>query len=378
MGFMPSVDANVNSIERSLNNCSFPTIHEDLQARAARRLAAKRAQKLVGDVVRKQGAGSLRRGAIAASAERVAPVSVGTSAGLGLAFPDLIPAKPYCADRLADGLQIRSRDFALGKRHLQLNGPGSYRWMVHDIDRPGAYFAHDDANLAPPNVIMVNKANGHAHAAYLMATPIARHALARLEPLRFFASVERGTARRLSADRCYTGLIAKNPLHPDWLVEWRRDAPYTLGELADQLFEADTRPDPRIDCTFGAGRNVAVFDQLHTVAYREVLMFKRRGADFGEWLDRCIKMALDLNLQFPQAMALSEVRAIAKSVAKWTWKHFSVEKFIARQSRLGKRGNAVRWAGHQSAERLRPWEAMGISRRTFYRRKATPLAGAII
>ena len=31
-----------------------------------------------------------------------------------------------------------------------------------------------------------------------------------------------------------------------------------------------------------------------------------------------------LNQQFPRALKLSEVRAIAKSVAKWTWRKFSV------------------------------------------------------
>ena len=291
------------------------------------------------------------------------------STGLRQDFPNLIPSRPYCADDLSDGLQIRSKPHALRKRHLQLNGPSSFQWMPHDIDRSGAYFAHDEANLPPPNVIMVNPENGHAHAAYLMESPVARHNMARLEPLRFYAACERGVARRLDADRCYTGLIAKNPIHKDWRTEWRRERPYTLAEIESHLFERDMRPDPTPETTFGAGRNVTVFDELRHIAYREVRAFKRDGAGFDQWFDRCIKLAMALNMQFPRAMKISEVRAIAKSVAKWTWRHFSVEKFIARQSHLGKLSAAKRWAGHVSLSKLQPWKTMGISRASYFRRK---------
>lgn len=289
--------------------------------------------------------------------------------GLSQSFAQLIPTRPYCADNLADGLQIRKKAVALKKRHLQLNGPASFTWMIQDIDRPGAYLAHDDANLPPPNVIMVNRANGHAHSAYLMASPVARHNCARVEPLRFFATVERGVARRLEADRSYVGLIAKNPVHTDWMVEWLRDEPYTLHELEGHLFERDMRPDPTPETTWGAGRNVTVFDELRTIAYREVRAFKRDGASFDAWLDRCVKIALALNMQFPHAMKISEVRAIAKSVAKWIWKRFSIESFVSRQSHLGKIANAKRWAGHTAVETTKPWKAEGISRATWYRRK---------
>jgi len=300
--------------------------------------------------------------------------------GLRQDFPNLVPNKPYCADNLADGLQIRKKAVALQRRHLQLNGPASFQWMAHDIDRPGAYFAHGDANLPPPNIIMVNPDNGHAHTAYLMASPIARHNFARVEPLRFYAACERGVGRRLEADRLYTGLITKNPMHDHWRVEWRRNEPYTLAEIEGNLFERDMRPDLTPKTTFGAGRNVTVFDELRAIAYREVRAFKRDGARFEAWLDRCVKIALGLNMQFPSVMKLSECRAIAKSVAKWTWRYFSVEKFIARQTHLSRRAHALRW-GNDSAEKLQPWKAIGISRATYYRRKReqqsrlTPVAG---
>ena len=128
-------------------------------------------------------------------------------------FAELIPPKPYCCDYPEHGLKIRTHAAALKRRHIQFNGPNTFSWMLHDIDRSDAYFAHADACLPPPNIIALNPENGHGHSAILLATPVARHSASRLAPLRFFADVERGFARRLGADRRYTGLIAKNPLH---------------------------------------------------------------------------------------------------------------------------------------------------------------------
>jgi len=286
------------------------------------------------------------------------------------AFAALIPARPYCADALEDGLQIRKKAEALKKRHLQLNGRASFQWMPHDIDRSDAAQAHEVACLPPPNVIAINPENGHAHCAVLLANPVARHAASRLEPLRFFAAVERGIARRLGADRLYTGLIAKNPLHEHWLVEWRREEPYSLPELAEFLTPEEMNPDISHSETMGVGRNCTVFEDLRHIAYREVREFKRAGRSMDEFAARLERVALGINLQFPEALKLSEIRAIVKSVTRWTWMRFSLEGFSERQSFLGQRGMAKRWEGHIAESTTKPWETMGISRRTYYRRKA--------
>jgi hypothetical protein len=260
-------------------------------------------------------------------------------ASLSQAFPDLIPAKPYCADYLEEGLFIRVKSMALRRRHLQINGPSTFTWMPHDIDSAGAYYAHDDANVPQPNVIMVNPENGRAHSAYLLANPVARHSASRVGPLRFYGAVERGIARRLGADRRYTGLIAKNPLHSDWQVEWRREQPYTLPELADWLFDSNMAPDRSAQTTLGAGRNVTVFDELRAFAYRVVMRFKRDdagAAGLAAFRARLESVALGINMQFPEALNLTEVRAIAKSVARWTWSRFTSEKFSCLQSHRAK------------------------------------------
>ena len=285
-------------------------------------------------------------------------------------FDKLIPLRPFCADDLADGLQIRKRETAVQKKHIQLNGPTAYRWLVHDIDRADAYFAHRDAVLAEPNFIAINRDNGHAHTAALLAVPVAKHQNARLEPLRYFAAVERGYTRRLAADRGYAGLIVKNPMHPVWRVEWRNETATTLEMLASWLDPVDMMPETSLDTTTGAGRNVTIFDDLRTFAYHEVIKFKRAGMSFDEFRVRLEQVALGINHQFPLTLPFSEIRTIAKSVCKWTWAHFSIEKFAELQAERGRRGMAKRWAGHVSADKSRPWVVEGKSRRTWFRRKA--------
>jgi hypothetical protein len=121
-----------------------------------------------------------------------------------------------------------------------------------------------------------------------LGTPVARHSAARVAPLRLFAAVERGIARRVGADRQYGGLIGKNPLHRAWRVEARREQPYSLHELSDWLFADDMKADSAIDTTAGAGRNVTLFDELRAVAYREVRSFRRADADnTRDRRDRC-------------------------------------------------------------------------------------------
>jgi hypothetical protein len=184
------------------------------------------------------------------------------------------------------------------------------------------------------------------HSAVLLAMPVARHAAARVEPLHFYGAVERGIARRIGADRHYTGLITKNPVHAHWRVEWRRDEAYNLPELADWLFPEDMQPDFYVEQTLGAGRNCIVFDELRLIAYREVRAFKRTGS-LDAFRSRLEGVAIGINMQFPVALRLAEVRGIARSVAKWTWRQFSNEKF----SELQRHRASCRWANHVSAEK---------------------------
>lgn len=311
-------------------------------------------------------------------ARRKPGAAAGAAAGIGHnspsklpeLFPELVPAKPYCANDLAKGLIIRSKSTALKMRHLQLNVPGIVRWIVHDLDYPcGGIYAYRDVCLPVPNIVVTNPTNGHAHGMVLLRTPVLVHSGARIGPLAYLAAIERGMARRLEADRGYVGLVAKNPFHNQWKVEWARDEPFTLHELDDSLHFTDKRPEPSISSTFGFGRNCTCFDAVRHVAYREVLDAKRAGSSESEFQDRLKSVAQSVNSKFSVPLPSSEIRAIAKSIAKWTWRKFSPEELSKRKSQLGKRGAAKRWAHHEAVEKTKPWEDTGISRSTWYRRR---------
>ncbi len=307
--------------------------------------------------------------------ERTAVSQLGQVAEAGCSvlratFPDHLPRRPYCTNSLRDRIFAKDKFEAIRHRYISLNGPTSLAWMPFDVDHAGAYFADDDANLPPANVVMVNPMNGRAHLAYLLAKPVHKYDAARRDPINYYAAVERGFTRRLGADPFYVGLIQKNPVHADWAVEWRRDEPYTLDQLDDWLFERDKRFDPTAREQFGVGRNCTTFDELRAFAYREVLEFKSEGASLADFQKRLEAVALGINRQFQVPLPFSEIRATAKSVSKWTWGRFSPERFSKIQSHRGKIGMAKRWAGHVAESTTNPWEALGISRRTYYRKKA--------
>jgi hypothetical protein len=299
------------------------------------------------------------------------PVSeiVSGANGLRQAFPDLIPSKPYCTDHPQHGVIIRPRATALKRRHVQLNGKQATVWLAFDVDRPTAYFAARDADLPVPNFIAENPDNGHAHLAYLLAVPVQQFDVSRLAPIRYAADVQRGLRRRLDADAGYVGLIAKNPLHADWRVEWH-DEPYDLGELACHLTKADMRGEVRREREAGLGRNVSIFDSLRYWAYEHVRAHKAAGRSQSDWFDLCLYVAGQHNAGFYTPLPQSEVRLIAKSVARWTWVHFDAATFSKIQSLRGKRSMTKRWAGHIAESTTKPWLDLGISERTYYRRKA--------
>lgn len=296
-------------------------------------------------------------------------MAISDSRGLAPRFPGLIPSKPYCSNNIERGVIVRPSAEALKYRHIQLNHPSAAQWLTFDYDRAGGYYADDDANLPPANIVAINPENGRAHLSYLLEIPVARHDAARIEPLKYLAAVQRGMTNRMGADQHYVGLITKNPLHTDWHVEWRRDRPYSLDELNDSLFDIDKRFEPRRDVAFGYGRNVTTFEELRTIGYREVLKFKKDGASLSDFNKRMAAIAAGVNMQFQRPLSPSELRSITNSISKWTWRHFSESGRSAWASKKGKRGAAKRWKGHTAAQTTKPWEALGISRATYYRRK---------
>lgn len=250
-------------------------------------------------------------------------------------FEEHLPNKPYCSDSLPAGLVVRGKMQAMTKQYIQPNGPTHLYWIPFDVDRSTASFDWDDRHCPPPNIVVTNPANGHAHLLYGLEVPVRKAPDAQLKPLRYAAAVEYALCEKLEADYGYAGLIVKNPLHKHWSVQCPQEAPYSLGWLADyiDLDRIDYRKKP---ADYGLGRNVTVFNSLRLWAYRAVL---QEWKSFDVWHQACKERAGSYNT-FPSPLPESEIRATAKSVAKFTWENFDAATFSAIQSYRGKLGGA--------------------------------------
>ncbi len=148
-------------------------------------------------------------------------------------------------------------------------------------------------------------------------------------------------------------------------MEWREE-PYTLDELADYLdLSASARRS--VDKNYGLGRNYHLFEKVRKWAYRAI----RQGWPvFSQWLDAVIQRVEMYNASLPVPLSPAECRAIGKSIAKYTHRKFSPEGFSAVQAARGRKGGtkSKRAAVPTSARSLKPWEALGISRATYYRK----------
>lgn len=252
-------------------------------------------------------------------------------------FEEHLPARPWCTDYLPAGLVVRGKMQAMTKQYIQPNGPTHLYWLSFDVDRPTASFDWDDRHCPPPNIVVTNPDNGHAHLLYGLEVPVRKAPDAQLKPLRYAAAVEYGILEKLEADYGYAGLIVKNPLHEHWSVQCPQDAPYSLGWLADyiDLDRIDYRKKP---ADYGLGRNVTVFNSLRTWAYKAI---RDDWPRYEVWHQACKVRAAGYNT-FPCPLPESEIRATAKSVARWVYENFDAATFSAIQAARGRKSGEAR------------------------------------
>lgn len=245
-------------------------------------------------------------------------------------FAQALPRFVACADDYHD-LAYLPRSEALRRAHIAPNSPKQVWALAFDIDRSEAGAAWIDANLPVPNWTAQNPKNGHAHLGYALLAPVSRSAYSRGCPQRYLARIQHAMTGALGADRAYAHFLTKTPGHPRWRTIWGRQHPYGLHELANSLPEDMPLPG-RIKSSeaVGLGRNVALFDSLKAWAYRARLQY----STIEPWLDACLHRAMALNI-FTAPLPNSELRSTARSVARWTWTHFSAEAFAEIQSARG-------------------------------------------
>ncbi len=236
-------------------------------------------------------------------------------------FVEHLPEKPYCTNDLASGLKVRAAQQALAYRYPQYNSPATVWSVAQDIDRPvdDEYF---DLRGAPrPNCVAKNTENGHAHALYFLAAGVCRASAGRLKPLRYLAAIEGALCHRLDADPSFAGLVTKNPLHPSWETLVVHDHLWTLEELAAPL-DLSASANEKAYRDSGVGRNVTTFDTVRLWAYSAIRDFWGPGG-FERWHRSVSQKIAEVNCQFPTPLPPAECKAIAKSIAGWTWKRIT-------------------------------------------------------
>ena len=297
-------------------------------------------------------------------------------------FQENLPFKPYATDDLTRGLSICNKKNAIQKRYLQHNPPAKIHWLVFDCDKANALeVATQLAHCPAPNFEVVNPANGHSHLFYGLAAPVVRTDAARAKPLRYLASVEYALRETLGGDLGYAGLVSKNPLNASWRVIEHQPSLWELGELAEFLNLPAKLPKKAL--AVGLGRNCALFETVRRWAYKSVLGYRMTSNQ--ETFAKAVYDACESLNTFPEPLPLAEVKATAKSVAKWTWKHYTGrltnEQFSKVQATRAKKGKGVARYQHSAIERAavvaqarRPGanivevaKANGISKTALYR-----------
>lgn len=255
-------------------------------------------------------------------------------------YKERFPWHAFAADQKGP-LRMYATIEALKYALVQHNQKHSISWLVYDVDSNTATTDWLDAGAPIPNILVVNPQNGHAHLFYGLEVPVHNYEGASEKALRYLAAIDVALTKKLGADPGYNKLISKNPFHNRWVAVVPNQELYTLDKLARGLDLSKLLDGRRKQPAVGYGRNCNLFHDLRRWAYSE-----RRKAQlylsYDMFREAITWRGYALNAQFTPPLPATEVRATAKSVAKWTWKSMSPEGFREWQRRKSIAGNRVK------------------------------------
>lgn len=248
-----------------------------------------------------------------------------TQSSLFEVFENRLPNRPYCTRAKGERLRIRPKKSAMEHPLIQYNAPSMVSWLCFDLDY--AYLqsgVKNDVCIPSPTFVVENPLNGHCHVYYGLITPVCRTDSARQKPLRLLAMVEEALRLKLGADEGFAGLIGKMPHHEQWrTIEASKfiDCLYELGEFSEWIDIPKSLP-KRLGIRTGLGRNIELFDKLRYWAYKWKAEFLDQKKGVDRWGVAVLQQCEKYN-NFASPLPASEVRSIAKSVAKWTWQKYT-------------------------------------------------------
>lgn len=289
-----------------------------------------------------------------------------------------LPKKPWCTDIKGTGLLVRPRKIAIKYKYIQLNSPYYQKYIILDLDYEHSLveILFNRVGIPLPNFVTANFVGGRSHIVFELEEPIYKTDASRLKVIEFAHAIIQRLQELFDADVAYSGTITKNPASLNWRVTELRKKPYSLRELAEKI---DLPPKPKFfkkekisrHEAIGLGRNCYVFHTACPFAYQEIRAY--RGKTYKQWETAMIAHCVSLNEGLPEPMTFNEVKGIAKSISRYCWRKdgYYYQEFIDRQSRKGAIGGkkSKRGVKVDSERSTKPWEAMGISRATYYRRQ---------
>ena len=256
-----------------------------------------------------------------------------------------LPKRPYCMDEKPGYMVIRSKAIAVKKPYIQVNPPVTTIYFVFDDDKNDAALSWFDSNLPAPYWTTQNPENGHAHICYKLEIPLHTSEFSSIKAIKYAQAVYYAYALKMGADLSYSQLITKNPLHPQHRTTYWTKQAYSLDYLAD--FVDLPKKLPKKLEVVGLGRNVTMFEKGRRWAYTAIRDYMHHHSS-SVW-EHAVKTHLEaINSTFEPPLPHSEVKATAKSIAKWVWQRFSYGDFSEIQAKRGakggKKGGAVRSA----------------------------------
>jgi len=173
----------------------------------------------------------------------------------------------------------------------------------------------------------------------------------------------------------YVGFLTKNPLHPEWVVNWHHHEDRDLGDIAAGLRYLPPRPAKQAELAAGFGRNCELFAQTRVPAYR----LRRTWTDTPDRFDAAVlELAWLINTDtFAKPLHRTEVAHLAHSVSRWSWRHIDPDPhvFIHIQTRRAIKGTQAA-AAQRRIDRNHARKVLAMAAETPKRRSITAKAAA--
>lgn len=254
-------------------------------------------------------------------------------------FYQNLPNKPYCMYEKPGYMLIRTKAIAVKQPYLQINPPLMTFYFVFDDDKEDSALSWFDAGLPEPYWTTQNPENGRCHHCYKLEIPLCTSEFASVKAIKYAQVVYYAYALKMGADLSYSHLITKNPLHPQWRTTLWTDRAYTLDYLAE-FIELPKKLPKKLEVV-GLGRNVTMFEKGRVWAYKAVRDYMHHSSS-SEWHKAVLAQIVEINSGFEQSLPYSEVKATAKSIAKWVWQRFSYGDFSEIQAKRGAKGGKAK------------------------------------